>query len=90
MKVKIYAIFDAKVGAYSQPFFSLSDGAAVRMFTDTVNGPVDLKTGMKNSVAAHPEDYRLDRIGVFDDENGTLVSDTSCLIQAAECVQKAE
>lgn len=90
MKVKMYSIFDVKVGAYNQPFFAVADGAAIRMFTDTVNAPVDPKTGMKNGIAAHPEDYRLDRIGVFDDENGTLVSDTACLIQAAECVQGAE
>lgn len=89
MKVKIYSIFDIKVSAYSQPFFAMSDGAAVRMFTDTVNGPVDPKTGMKNSISAHPEDYRLDRIGVFDDENGSLVSDTGCLIQAVECIKEA-
>lgn len=87
MKVKVYSIFDVKVGAYNQPFFAQSDGAAVRMFTDTVNGPVDPKTGMKNHIAAHPEDYRLDRLGTFDDEFGALVSDVQALIQAAECVK---
>ena len=65
MIVKIYSIFDEKVGAYLQPFFSVSDGAALRAFLDSCEDP-------KSPFAKHLADFTLFSIGNFDDSNGHI------------------
>lgn len=61
----MFSIFDTKADVYSQPFYALTDHAAIRTFTDAVN----LKDSPYNR---HPGDYQLFAIGDFDDRTGDV------------------
>lgn len=63
MKLNVYTIYDSKVKAYMAPFMAQTNGAALRMFEDTVR---DEKTVLNK----HPEDYSLFAIATFDDSTG--------------------
>lgn len=66
MKVKVFAIYDSKVEAYMQPFFSAAIGSAIRVVVDSAR-PDTL-------FGAHPADFTLFHIGEYDDATGTLTS----------------
>lgn len=68
MKLKVYSIFDSVVGAYLQPFYTRSEGEAVRMVKQAVNDPA-------TNFAKNPSDYALAYHGEFDDASGDF--DTS-------------
>ncbi len=83
MKLNIYTIFDTASGLYLRPLFAQSDGLAMRSFEDAA-------MNAETEVGQHPEDYSLNRIGIFDDTNGTLTNEpNSCLITGLEAVAKA-
>lgn len=65
MNLVIMAVRDSAVNAFMQPFFVTHTGAAVRLFQDEVN-----KSGTPFN--AHPDDYALYELGVFDDSNGSV------------------
>lgn len=67
MQLKAYTIYDRKSGIYHSPFFAVSDGSAVRSFSDLANDP-------GTTVGRHPNDYVLYRAGGFDDQSGLLLS----------------
>lgn len=56
----IFTVFDSKAVAYMTPFFSISKGAAVRSFSDTLED-------CNHPFAKHPEDYVLFQLGTYDD-----------------------
>lgn len=60
MNLKVFTVFDSKVGAYMRPFFCQSTGEAMRAWVDTVNDP---QTAMNK----HPEDYTLFELGTWND-----------------------
>lgn len=66
MKVKVYSVFDSKVGSFMQPFFAMADGQAVRSFSD-------LAMDGQSGCSKHPGDFELHFIGEFDDESGELL-----------------
>lgn len=68
MKLGVYSIFDAAVGAYNQPFFAQTDSAAVRLFSDQCNNKESL-------LSRNPEHFTLFRIGEFDDKEGELTDE---------------
>lgn len=65
MKLNAYTLFDSKALTYHPPFFTHTDGAAVRMVGDLVADP-------NTSVGRHPADYVLYFVGTYDDSNGQL------------------
>lgn len=65
MIMKIFAVRDAKVEAFLQPFFSPTMGAAIRSLSEAVNDP-------KHEFAKHANDYSLWYLGNFDDSNGVI------------------
>jgi len=65
MLLQAYSIYDLKSLQYHAPFFTHTDGAAIRMVADLAN---DLNT----TVGRHPQDYVLYNVGTYSDENGTL------------------
>lgn len=67
MKLAIFSVYDVKVGAFMQPFFSPTTGAALRSLTDAVNDP-------KHEFSKHVEDYTLFRLGEWDDTSGLFES----------------
>lgn len=63
--MKIYAVRDAAVEAFLQPFFSPTDASAVRSLTIVVNDE-------KHEFYKHAADYSLWDLGDFDDTSGVL------------------
>lgn len=79
MLLRMYIVFDAKAGAYLQPFFERADGAAVRSFKNAVNSE-------KHAFFQASGDYSLWACGVFDDASGVVepVSPPRLIVQAAD------
>jgi len=67
MKLEVYAVHDAAVGAYNSPLFFRSRGEAVRSFQ---NGVKDEQSGF----SAHAKDYSFWFIGVYDTDSAKLVA----------------
>jgi len=57
-----YTLHDSKALNYNPPFFMSNDALARRACSDLV-------TDMNTSVARHPSDFKLYKIGMFDDTN---------------------
>lgn len=70
MKLRLYSIFDEKAKAFGSPFYMQTDGMALRLFSDQVSDH-----SRPSMLADHPEDFRLYRIGEFEDESGEVVSE---------------
>lgn len=68
MQIKMFAVFDEKLGAYATPFCVQTVGVAVRMFTDLVSDP-------SSQLHAHPEDYHLYELCSYDDQTGMMTQD---------------
>lgn len=66
MNIKIFSVYDSKVGSYRYPFFMQSTGQALRAF-------IDLSNDGKSEVFKYPSDFTLFEHGHFDDETGELV-----------------
>lgn len=82
MKMNFYAVFDSATGAYMRPFVMQSDGQAIRSFSDETNNP-------ETPLHAHPEDYSLFRLGIFDDQTAIITpEDPTCLARAHEIQAK--
>ena len=80
MKLNIYTIYDTAAAVYLRPFFMQSDGQAMRSFTD-------IATDANHDVGKHPEDYSLIRLGIYDDNSGTLHNENNeCLATGLEVV----
>lgn len=67
MVMNVYSVFDSVAGVFSRPYFLNNDNLAVRAFGDAV---ADKSTGLY----VHVDDYKLYKIGVFDDISGQLVA----------------
>lgn len=65
MIITAYALFDAKVGVYHQPFFMLHRGQAIR-------ATMELGSDLNTTVGRYPADFHLYEIGLYDDSTGTL------------------
>lgn len=68
MKVKVFAIWDAKAKLFGFPFCLINEGVAVRMFTEIVNDK-------KSQESKYPTDYALYVIGEYDQATGEVLSD---------------
>lgn len=82
MKMFMCAVFDSVVGSYMQPMFFRSPAEGIRSFSDAVGDA-------KSAFCAHPEDYYLALLGVFDDADGSFVADGRKLVTANECVDRS-
>lgn len=60
MKLKVFSVFDSKVGAYMAPFFMRSSGEAIRAMINTARDT-------QSQFFKFPDDYTLFEIGSFDD-----------------------
>lgn len=58
-----YSLYDMKALTYSPPFFTANDALAKRMLSEIV---IDINT----TVGRHPSDYKLYKVGMFDDQTG--------------------
>lgn len=66
MVLRAYSIFDQKALQYHPPFFTSTDGAAVRSLLDLVS---DVQT----TIGRHPSDYVLYYVGDYDDQKGAML-----------------
>lgn len=83
--MKFYSVYDSKVGAFSKPFVMRTNGEAVRGFTVVAND--------KNTdIGAHPGDFTLFEIGMFNEETAfiTVYDAPISLGVAVEFVSKIE
>lgn len=71
MKNYIYSIYDRLAESYGPLVSFQNDNVAIRTF----------KEGCKNNSALkdHPEDLEIHRIGIFDDESGSLTENKEIL-----------
>ncbi len=65
MEHRVFTIFDEKAKAYLPPFVLPEVGMALRTFGDCVNSK-------DHQFGAHPSDYTLFAIGMFDDATGQI------------------
>lgn len=65
MKMSAYSVFDCTVGVFARPHFLANDPTAMRSFGDAI---ADESTGLSKHLA----DYKLFRVGSFDDEAGVF------------------
>lgn len=63
----IVAVYDRQLNAYMRPFVAQTVGQAIRSFRDEVN-----RQG--SEMNAHPEDYTLHRVGVWDEVQGEIAA----------------
>ena len=84
MNMLVFSVYDKAVGAFMQPFFLQSVGAALRAFEDLVSDD-------NSAVSRHPEDYSLAQIAAFDNNTGfikPIESGAIFLMQAIEVVER--
>jgi len=67
MRTKVFSVFDEKAKAYSNPFFMVHNGLALRAFSDLIQD-------QSTMIAKHPSDFKLYCIGEFDDCEGILIT----------------
>ena len=72
MMLKIFTVYDTKVGAYLNPFFLRSTAEAIRSFEQICNEE-------NHQFYKHPSDFTLFEIGTFDD--------TTCKIHTHAALQ---
>lgn len=65
MFLKAFALLDMKTGLYSQPFFFVHKGLAVR-------AAMEMGFDQSTTVGRYPYDFRLVHIGEYDDSIGLL------------------
>lgn len=63
MKLLAFVIRDRAANVFDRPFFAIARGAAIRSFSDAVNG------GDPN-FSKHPGDFDLFELGTYDDNTG--------------------
>lgn len=79
--MKIYSIFDKKVGAYG-PVMSFQNEVDAKRYFGAFVVNADTIVGM------YPEDYVLTYVGEFDDETGCITADNmpTHVVEALACV----
>lgn len=63
MKLQMFSIYDTVSKLYARPFFDVNEATAKRNLRAAINDP---KSGLSENI----NDYRLYKIGYFDDQTG--------------------
>lgn len=63
---QVYALRDRKADVFGRPVFVANVGSLIRELTDAVS------SGGSDTLARHPGDFALYRLGTFDDVKGTF------------------
>lgn len=64
MKYVVCSVLDLTGQQYGRPFTVVSDGSAIRSFSDEINHASDSSLLYK-----HPDDFQLFKLGTFDDSS---------------------
>lgn len=79
---RMCSVFDLVAQQYGRPFFAVSDGSAIRGFSDEVNNP-------ESQLYRHPDDYQLFILGEFDDASAAIsVLDVPQLLVSGSAVKE--
>ena len=81
--MRIFTVYDTKAAIYGQPFYAVTDGIALRMFSDAVNN-----SAPDNALNRYPEDFTLYYIGEFDDATGSVTGNLTPMFVANGTVVK--
>lgn len=81
--MRIFTVYDTKAAIYGQPFYAVTDGIALRMFSDAVNN-----NSPDNALNRYPEDFTLYYIGEFDDATGSVTGNLIPILVANGTVVK--
>lgn len=72
MRQSVFSIFDAKVGAFAQPFFMRSSGEAIRAVQAAAQD-------QQSQLGRTPQDFELWQLGYFEDTEGDFSIHRVCL-----------
>ena len=81
--MRIFTVYDSKAAIHGQPFYAVTDGIALRMFSDAVNN-----NSPDNALNRYPEDFTLYYIGDFNDATGSVTGNLSPMLVANGTVVK--
>lgn len=70
MQLRVFSIFDSKVGAYAQPFYSRTTAEAIRSVTEALNDP-------QSTLSKYPHDFILFDLATYDDQTGQFSSNAA-------------
>lgn len=62
----LFSIYDTRAEIFNPPFAIPTQGQAIRDFGDLVKDP-------QSRISKHPDDYKLVKLGVFDDNTGVIL-----------------
>lgn len=84
MLQQLYTIYDVKLATHSVPFARATEADALRYFGD-------LSRDVKSTIAAHPEDFSLYTIAVYDTDTAVITPHKSivCLATASSLLSKS-
>jgi hypothetical protein len=72
MKKPMFSVYDKVAEMYTVPFLETTDGTALRFIQDQMSKDIPF--------SRHPQDFRLDRIGVLDEETGSFDQDSKATV----------
>jgi len=82
MKMFIYCVRDRATDQYGTPMFLISNGQAIRSFSDEVN-----RAEKENSLYQHPDDYDLYLMGAYETQTGMFETKTPEMIAVGKNVK---
>lgn len=83
MKLYIYAVFDKVAECHSSPLVMVADEVAIRLMRNCVKNP-------EHNYHLNPEDYRLVKIGTYEDREGTIEPMYQIVIELLNCKERSE
>lgn len=72
MKKPIFSVFDKVANLYTPLFAESTDGTALRFIQDQMGKDIPF--------SRHPQDFRLERLGVLDEETGEFDQSSKAII----------
>lgn len=63
MKLETYSVFDKAIDCFLPPFYVRTKQEALRSLLDAARNP-------EHQFSRHPEDYRLYKLGLYNEERG--------------------
>lgn len=69
MILKVFTVYDVKVGAFLRPFFMATTGAAIRAFRDILRD-------LEHDFSRNPADFTLFEIGTFSEETAEFAQES--------------
>lgn len=72
MKKPMFSVYDKVGETYTVPFLETTDGTALRFIQDQMSKDIPF--------SRHPQDFRLDRLGVLDESTGDFNQDSKATL----------